>query len=484
MHKAKQPRLLVALIPVLFLIFLLIVNVIIFKDDATGGANQIALLTSAFVTGLIGIFHLKVTYQHIEERIIQSITTSLSALTILFVVGTLIGIWILCGTVPAMIFYGLKLISPAVFLPVACIICSIVSLATGSSWSTTGTVGIALIGIGQTLGLPAGAVAGAVISGSYFGDKMSPLSDTTNLAPAIAGVNLFDHIRHMIYTTGPAIILAIIGFTILGFTYETHSMNTETVDLMLKTLETKFDISIWLFIPPIIVLALVRKKVAALPAITIGVFAGIATALIFQRDMMSELLNGATTVKAYYTLITKVTYEGFTIDTGNTTINSLLNRGGMSGMLSTVWLIFSAMVFGGTLDATGMLTKISSAILKMVRGTGSLIGATLGSCIVLNATASDQYLAIVVPGKMFQDAYDKYGLDPRNLSRALEDAGTVTSVLIPWNSGGAYNAATLGVPTLTYLPYCFFNILSPIISLFLATMNWTILKKIEEVEQP
>ncbi|PIK14651.1 Na+/H+ antiporter NhaC [Halobacteriovorax sp. JY17] len=484
MHKAKQPKLLVALIPVLFLIFLLIVNVIIFKDDATGGANQIALLTSAFVTGLIGIFYLKVTYQHIEERIIQSITTSLSALTILFVVGTLIGIWILCGTVPAMIFYGLKLISPAVFLPVACIICSIVSLATGSSWSTTGTVGIALIGIGQTLGLPAGAVAGAVISGSYFGDKMSPLSDTTNLAPAIAGVNLFDHIRHMIYTTGPAIILAIIGFTILGFTYETHSMNTETVDLMLKTLETKFDISIWLFIPPIIVLALVRKKVAALPAITIGVFAGIATALIFQRDMMSELLNGATTVKAYYTLITKVTYEGFTIDTGNTTINSLLNRGGMSGMLSTVWLIFSAMVFGGTLDATGMLTKISSAILKMVRGTGSLIGATLGSCIVLNATASDQYLAIVVPGKMFQDAYDKYGLDPRNLSRALEDAGTVTSVLIPWNSGGAYNAATLGVPTLTYLPYCFFNILSPIISLFLATMNWTILKKIEEVEQP
>jgi len=483
MQSAKKPGLMVSLIPVIILIFLLVINVIIFKDDATGGANQIALLTTAFITALIGIFHLKVTYDHIEKRIIHSITTSLSALIILFVVGTLIGIWILCGTVPAMIYFGLKLINPAVFLPVACIICAIVSLSTGSSWSTTGTVGIALIGIGETLGLPSGAVAGAVISGSYFGDKMSPLSDTTNLAPAVAGVNLFDHIRHMVYTSGPAIILAVIGFTILGFSYETHSLNTETVDLMLSTIQEKFDISLWLFIPPIIVLILVRKKVSALPAITIGVFIGIITALIFQRDMMVELAGGDGSLQAYYTLITKVTYEGFIIDTGHETINSLLNRGGMSGMLSTVWLIFSAMVFGGALDATGMLEKISSAILKMVRGTGSLIGATLGSCLVLNATASDQYLAIVVPGKMFSDAYDKYGLDRRNLSRALEDAGTVTSVLIPWNSGGAYNSATLGVATLTYLPYCFFNLLSPVISLLLATMNWTIIKKIEEKEQ-
>lgn len=483
MQRAKKPGLLVSLIPVLVLILLLVVNVIIFKDDATGGANQIALLTAAFITSLIGIFHLKISFEFIEEKIINSITTSLSALIILFVVGTLIGIWILCGTVPAMIYFGLKLINPAVFLPVACIICAIVSLATGSSWSTTGTVGIALIGIGETLGLPSGAVAGAVISGSYFGDKMSPLSDTTNLAPAVAGVNLFDHIRHMIYTSGPAIVISVILFTVLGLTYETRSLDTHTVDLMLKTIEEKFNISFWMFIPPVVVLALVRKKVTALPAITIGVFIGIITALIFQRDMMSELLGGATDIKSLYTLITRVTYEGFVIDTGHETINSLLNRGGMSGMLSTVWLIFSAMVFGGTLEATGMLEKISLTILKLVRGTGSLIGATLGSCLVLNATASDQYLAIVVPGKMFQDAYDKYGLDRRNLSRALEDAGTVTSVLIPWNSGGAYNAATLGVPTLSYLPYCFFNILSPVVSLFLATMNWTILKKVEDSKE-
>ncbi len=480
MHRAKKPGLIVSLIPLTVLIFLLVLNVIIFKDDATGGANQIALLTTAFITALIGIFHLKVPYHFIEERIIKSITTSLSALIILFVVGTLIGIWILCGTVPAMIYFGLKLINPSIFLPVACVICSIVSVSTGSSWSTSGTVGIALIGIGETLGLPSGAVAGAVISGAYFGDKMSPLSDTTNLAPAVAGVNLFDHIRHMLYTSGPAIIISIIAFTILGFTYQTQSLNTETVDLMLATIDSNFDISIWLFIPPVVVLFLVRKKVPALPAITIGVFIGILTALIFQRDMMTTLLGGNTDIKSFYTLITKVTYEGFVIDSGDETINSLLNRGGMSGMLSTVWLIFSAMVFGGTLDATGMLERVSRSILKLVRGTGSLIGATLGSCIVLNATASDQYLAIVVPGKMFSKAFDKYGLDRRNLSRALEDSGTVTSVLIPWNSGGAYNSATLGVPTLTYLPYCFFNILSPVISLFLATMNWTIIKKIEE----
>jgi NhaC family Na+:H+ antiporter len=482
MHRAKKPGLIVSLIPVIFLVTLLVVNVLIFKDDATGGANQIALLVAAFVTGSIGIFYLKVPYHHIETKIVSSINMSLSAMTILFVVGALIGVWILSGTVPAMVYYGLKMISPSVFLPVACIICGIVSLSTGSSWSTTGTVGIALIGIGQTLGIADGAVAGAVISGAYFGDKMSPLSDTTNLAPAIAGSELFTHIRHMMYTSGPAIIISIIAFTLLGLTYDTGAMNSDEIALMLKTLETKFNISIFMFIPPLFVLYMVRKKVPALPAIATGVLIGVITAAVFQKDMMLSLTGGDDSIKALYTLVTKVCYQGFNIETGSGTIDSLLNRGGMSGMLSTVWLIFSAMVFGGTLDATGMLAKISASILHLVRGTGSLIGATLGSCLVLNATASDQYLAIVVPGKMFRKAYEKYGLDPRNLSRALEDAGTVTSVLIPWNSGGAYNAATLGIPTLTYLPYCFFNILSPIISLFLATMNWTIVKKIEEAE--
>ena len=476
----KKPSLLVSLIPICLLVFLLIVNVIIFKDDATGGANQTALLLSAFAAGLIGVYGLKVKFKTIEDGIVNSITSSLSAITILIIVGALIGTWILAGTVPAMIYYGLKLINPTVFLPVSCIICCIVSIATGSSWSTTGTVGIALLGIGETLGLPTGLVAGAVISGAYFGDKMSPLSDTTNLAPAMAGTDLFTHIKHMTYTSGPAIIIAIIIYAIIGVSYTGTTIDQLSIENLRVTLASNFNLSPWLFFPPIIVLILVRKKVPALPAITIGVFAGVATALIFQQDLIYKMTNFTGGMKGYYEVITKVSFSGFDIETGHRIIDKLLNRGGMKGMLTTVWLILSAMILGGTLEATGMLHSIASSILKLVRGTGSLIGATLGSCIFLNATASDQYLAIVVPGRMFRSAYYKYGLEPENLSRALEDAGTVTSVLFPWNTGGAYNASVLGVPTLTYAPYCFFNLLSPIISLFLASMNWTIVKKIEE----
>ncbi len=475
----KKPGLLLSSLPIILLVFLLIINVIIFKDDASYGPNQTALLISGFFCGLLGFFRLKVKFDDIEAGIVNSITSSLSAITILIIVGALIGSWILSGTVPAMIYYGLKLINPVVFLPVACIICAIVSLATGSSWSTTGTIGIALIGIGQTLGLNLGMVAGAIISGAYFGDKMSPLSDTTNLAPAMAGTDLFTHIRHMIYTSGPALLIALVLFTILGITSHSSTINLNEIENIQKILDSNFNLSIFTFIPPIIVLFMIRKKVPSLPAITIGIFAGLIVAVFTQYDLIAKMA-GATSAKAFYTTMTKVLYEGFTIESGHKVIDKLLNRGGMSGMLTTVWLIFSAMVFGGTLEATGMLKTIAESILKLVTGTGSLIGATLGSCLVLNATASDQYLAIVVPGRMFKQAYDDYNLDPRNLSRALEDAGTVTSVLIPWNSGGAYNSSVLGVSTLTYAPYCFFNILSPIISLFLGIMNWTIVKKIEE----
>ncbi|EQC49736.1 Na+/H+ antiporter NhaC [Bacteriovorax sp. DB6_IX] len=476
----KKPGLLISLIPIVLLVFLLIVNVVIFKDDATGGANQTALLITAFFAGLIGVYGLKTPFKKIEEGIVSSITNSLSAITILIIVGALIGTWILSGTVPAMIYYGLNLINPTVFLPVSCIICCIVSLATGSSWSTTGTVGIALLGIGETLGLPIGLVAGAVISGAYFGDKMSPLSDTTNLAPAMAGTDLFTHIRHMLYTSGPAIIIAIILYTLIGLNYSGDMIDQQSINNLRETLKANFNLNIFLFFPPLLVLILVRKKVPALPAITFGVFAGILVALGFQGELIAKMTNFNGGIKAYYEAIMKVSYAGFEIETGHRIIDKLLNRGGMKGMLSTVWLILSAMILGGTLEGTGMLQSIAESILKLVKGTGSLVGATLGSCIFLNATASDQYLAIVVPGRMFKNAYDKYGLAPENLSRTLEDAGTVTSVLFPWNTGGAYNSSVLGVPTLTYAPYCFFNILSPMISLFLASMNWTIVKKIEE----
>lgn len=477
----KKPSLWLSLVPIFFLIFLLVVNVIIYKDNASYGPNQIALLLGGFVAGLLGHYLLGTTYQEIEDSIISNISKSLSAMTVLLVVGSLIGSWILSGTVPAMIYYGLKILNPTIFLPIACVTCAIVSLSTGSSWSTTGTIGIALIGIGKTMGIYEGAVAGAVISGAYFGDKMSPLSDTTNLAPAVAGTDIFSHIRHMVYTSGPAMILALIGFTILSFFYTGKSLDVEEVNKILNVLDAHFKINFWCLLPPALVLLMIRKQLPALPAITIGILLGFLVAIFVQGDMISKKLGAEYSIQGVYSLITSVSYEGFSIDTGHKLVNKLLNRGGMSSMLNTVWLIFAAMIFGGTLEATGMLNAISDSILRMVRGTGSLIGATIATCIVLNATASDQFLAIVVPGKMFRAAYEKYKLHPKNLSRALEDAGTVTSVLIPWNSGGAYNSSVLGVATLTYAPFCLFNILSPLVSVFLGAMNLTIERKLEEI---
>lgn len=468
------PSLGISLVPVLFLIGLLVVNIIVYKDDATGGANQIALLLAGFVAALLGRFKLGVEYEYMESAAIKSIGLAMQAMIILLVVGSLIGLWISGGVVPTMIYYGLKLINPQLFLPVACLICAIVSLGTGSSWSTTGTVGIALIGIGQTLGIPLGMCAGAIISGAYFGDKMSPLSDTTNLAPAMAGTDLFTHIRHMVYTSGPAFALAIIGFFILTMFNGGAEVSTEEINSVLTVIEKNFNVGIYLFFPPVIVLFMVSKKIPALPALAIGALLGAVSTLIFQQEMLTALAGGQLTTELAYKQIMTYAYGGFSIETENAVINDLFSRGGMSGMLNTVWLIFCAMVFGGIMEMTGMLGKIADSILSLVSGAGSLVGATLGTCIVFNMTAGDQYLAIVVPGRMFKTAYQKYGLHPKNLSRALEDAGTVTSVLVPWNSGGAYNSGVLGVATLTYLPFCFFNLLSPVVSLFLASMNLTI----------
>ncbi len=481
--ESKKPSIGVSFIPILGLVFLLVLNVLLFKDDATGGPNQLALLFVGMLTMGIGHFYLKVPYKQIENRVISSISLALQASLILLIVGSLIGVWILSGVVPTMIYYGLKVINPDFFLPFACIACVMVSLATGSSWSTSGTIGIALIGIGKTLGIPEGMVAGAIISGAYFGDKMSPLSDTTNLAPAMAGTDLFTHIRHMVYTSGPAIILAILGFFILGFFNGGSSASSEDIQSTLAIIDKNFNISLWLFLVPFSVLIMVAKKVPALPALALGTLVGIVFALLFQQDLLASLSGGSLTLKSAYMKIIEICHSGFLIETGDQLLDKLLSRGGMSSMLSTVWLILMAMVFGGAMEGTGMLDVLAQGVLRFVRGAGSLIGATLASCFLLNLTASDQYLAIVVPGRMFRKSYEDMGLDSRNLSRALEDAGTVTSVLVPWNTGGAYNAGVLGVPTLTYLPYCFFNILSPLVSLFLASMNLTITKKIQSKEK-
>lgn len=480
----KKPTLFLSLVPIFALILALILNISVFKDAATLGPNQLALLFAGLVAGFIGLFVLKVPYGEIEKKVVHSISLSMQANLILLVVGMLIALWIASGVVPAMILYGIELINPIWFLPVTCIVCCIVSLATGSSWSTGGTVGIALIGVGQALGIPVEMVAGAVISGAYFGDKMSPLSDTTNLAPAMAGTDLFTHIRYMTITTVPSIILALIGFFILGLFYKSSGAELSQVREVTELIQTKFNITPALFLLPLLVFALVAKKVPALPALIIGCIGGVIFTLIFQQDLLTSMVGESGGAKAIYAKIIAIAHSGFKLETGNKVIDALLSRGGMASMLNTVWLILMSMVFGGVMEATGMLEEIARAILRVVKGTASLITATISSCFVLNLTASDQYLAIVVPGRMFKPSYDKFGLAPQNLSRSLEDAGTLTSVLIPWNTCGAYFATILGVSTLSYLPFCFFNIINPIFAIVVANIGWKIAMQAPVDEAP
>ncbi len=465
---SKQPSLLLSIVPVLFLMGLLIFNIVLFKDDATGGPNQLALLAAGALAAIIGIFVQKVAYKDIENQIVKSISVAIQAILILLVVGSLIGTWILSGVVPAMIYYGLQLIHPAVILPVCALVCAIVALATGSSWSTTGTVGVALIGIGQAMGVPLGMVAGAIVSGAYFGDKMSPLSDTTNLAPAMAGTDLFTHIRYMVYTTVPAFVIALVLFTILGLFQNHDGAAVGSIPEVLLQIKSVFNIGIHLFIVPASIIAMVILKVPALPAMILGTVFGGLCALTFQQDLIAKMIGGEFNLISGYKVLMGAAYSGFSFESGNKLMDDLFNRGGMSGMFGTVTLILMAMIFGGAMEGTGMLQRIAQAILSTVRGVGSLIGATLASSIFLNMTASDQYLAILIPGRMFKGAYDQYGLHPKNLSRSLEDAGTVTSPLIPWNSCGAYEAGVMGVATLDYAPYAFFNYLSPMVSAFVA----------------
>jgi len=472
----RQPSMLQALTPVVFLIVLLFFSVKLFGSDSSYGANQIALILSAAIAVLIGLFNGQ-TWKELEAGIVDGISLAMGAMLILLMVGSLIGTWILAGTVPTMIYYGLQILSPDYFYVASCIICAIVAVSIGSSWTTAGTVGIGLIGISQGLGLDPAITAGAIISGAYFGDKMSPLSDTTNLAPAVTGTDLFTHIRHMVWTTAPSLIIALILFTYFGLTSDTPEENVE-LDSTLALLDANFNITLWSLIPLVAVFAMAIKKVPAVATILIGALLGGLFAMLTQGDVITKFVDNTelSVAMQYVSAVWTAMFSGFSISTGDEIFDGLLSRGGMTSMLNTVWLIICAMSFGAAMEKTGLLHKLVYSIIGMAKSTGSLIGSVLLTCIGMNIIAADQYIAIVLPGRMYRAEFKRRGLDAKNLSRTLEDAGTITSPLIPWNTCGAYMAATLGVATGAYWVYCFFNLVNPIVSFIYGMLNFKIAK--------
>ncbi len=466
----STPTLAQALTPVVFLIALLAASVWLFGDGSSSGPNQIALILASVIAALVGIRNGH-SWPSIEQGIGRGISTTMGPLLILLVVGALIGTWILAGIVPTMIYYGLSILHPSFFYAAACVICALVAVATGSSWTTAGTIGIALIGVATAQGLHLGLAAGAIISGAYFGDKMSALSDTTNLAPAVAGTDLFTHIRHMLWTTTPSIAIAVGLFTAAGLVTPTPS-STDQLAGVLVALESQFSIGPHLLLPVALVLFLVVRRVPPLPSLLLGALTGAVFAAWFQPQTVLTYVNEPALPRAV--ALAKgcwmALFDGVVLQSENEAVDDLLSRGGMASMLQTVWLVITATMFGGVMETTGQLEVIAARILGFVRGTGSLISATLLTAFGTNVIASDQYISIVLPGRMFRAEYRRRGLDPKNLSRTLEDAGTITSVLIPWNTCGAYMATTLGVATLSYAPFCFFNLLNPLVA---AIYGWT-----------
>ncbi|CAM1351984.1 MULTISPECIES: Na+/H+ antiporter NhaC [Tenacibaculum] len=458
-----------ALVPVLALIGMLAYNVFVYGDDALSGSNQFILLLGGAVAAIVG-FRNKVSYERMMEEVAENIKSTAGAILILLMVGALAGTWLISGVIPSMIYYGLQLLNPTIFLVACLVICAVISIATGSSWTTAATVGIALIGIGEALGISLGMTAGAVLSGAYFGDKMSPMSDTTNLAPAMAGTDLFTHIKYMAYTTVPTFVVTIVFFIILGFT-QTATGEADTQS-MLVDIDKAFNISPWLFLVPVLVIILIVKKTPPLIALLAGTILGGVFALIFQPQVVAQVagVKSLDFNSAYKGVMQAITVET-SVATDNEVLKDLFTAGGMKKMLGTVWLILLAMVFGGIMDAIGALARISSFMLGLFDSVFGLFASTVATCIGLNFTASDQYLAIVVPGKMYSKAYADKGLAPENLSRTLEDSGTVTSVLIPWNTCGAYHSGVLGVPVVDYAFYAMFNWLSPFMTLLFAAFR-------------
>lgn len=447
MSKTKVRRItfLKAIIPIFFLVVALLTTLVYYKGDP-----HIPILAATIVASIVAI-SAGYTWKEIEAGMVETIGGAMTAILIIGIIGMVIGTWILSGTVPVMIYYGLKIISPKIFLVAVCLISSVVSLATGSSWTTAGTVGIAFIGMGQGLEIPLPMVAGAVISGAYLGDKMSPLSDTTNLAPAMAGAKLFDHIRHMMYTTGPSYIISLILYAILGMKYGNNLLNTDSINIILDGLSSQFVISPLLLIPVIAVIAMVIFKVPAIPGLIGGVVLGGLFAAIFQGSNLGEIIGA--------------THYGYVSATGIESIDELLSRGGLNSMMWTLSLVLIAMCFAGVMEKAGMLNAIAEKILKFASNTGNLVLATVITCAAAVFITGEQYLAIVIGGGMYKDIYKERCLEPKNLSRILEDSGTLLAPLVPWSSCAAFMYAAMGVPTIQYIPFAFLCLINPLISI-------------------
>ncbi|WP_291869332.1 Na+/H+ antiporter NhaC family protein [Maribacter sp.] len=461
-----------ALIPVVLLMVMLAYNIFYADGEWLGEySNQFILLFGGFFAAIVGLFN-KVNLKTMGQEILENLKSVFVPIMIMFLVGALAGTWLISGIIPAMVYYGLQALSPEIFLPASVIISAIISIATGSSWTTSATVGIALVGIGTALGIPTGMIAGAVLSGAYFGDKMSPLSDTTNLAPAMAGTDLFTHIRYMTITTVPTIIITLIVFIVLNLNID--MTGSTDVSGLLRTISNTFNITPYIFIVPAAVIVLILLKTKPLIALGTGVALAGGFAIFFQSGILESLSDSNVTA------IFNAIFSDTAIVTDNEKLNELFSSGGMEGMLWTIYLICCAMVFGGIMDGIGALAKITKALLSVASSVFGLFASTVFSCLGLNAIASDQYLALVIPGKMFKKAYEDKGLAPENLSRTLEDSGTVTSVLIPWNTCGAYQSSVLGVGVGEYFIYAIFNWLSPFTTLLFAALNIKIKRLVDK----
>ena len=475
MSDRKLPHPLVAMIPVVVLIGLLVIVITLFGSDSLSGGSQIALLMGLAVCVLISMTFYHVPWSVFEKQMTTTLGNVSVTLLILLTVGMLAGSWMVSGVVPTLIYYGVQILSPRFFLVSACVICALVSLLSGSSWTTIATIGVALLGIGQALGVSEAWTAGAIISGAYFGDKMSPLSDTTILASSSVRVDIFDHIRYMVLTTTPSILITLVIFLVAGLG---HGSSGEALHVEQYTdgLAATFNISLWTLLVPLLTGVLIARKVPSLVVLFVSsIMAGI-TALILQPHILCQIANDAS-LSAPLALFKglAVSYYGSTaVQTGHEALNDLVSTGGMAGMLNTIWLILCAMCFGAAMVASGMIESITRVIIRFVRTRTTLVGSTVSTGVFLNLMTGDQFISIVLTADMFREVYQKEGYEPRLLSRTTEDAATVTSVLVPWNTCGMTQATVLGVSTLTYLPYCFFNLISPLMTILVAAIGWKI----------